>query len=63
MSGRHQPENGADSPQPDLAQAIAEYLVSSAYLDALKCVLCHGAGELMGGDDYQTCPKCGGSGS
>ena len=38
MSGRHQPEHGADS----------------------ACPICQGSGVRMGGDEYQTCPKCRG---
>ena len=65
MSGRHQPEHGADSAEGlrDIFDEVSTFLVADAFLEALKddCPLCHGAGEMMGGDEYQPCPKCKGA--
>jgi len=57
----HRPEAGADS--ADIFDDVATFLVADAFLEALKddCPLCHGAGEMMGGDEYQPCPKCKGA--
>lgn len=66
MSGRHQPEHGADSAEGlrDIFDDVATFLVADAFLEALKddvCPLCHGSGEMMGGDEYQPCPTCKGA--
>jgi hypothetical protein len=61
MCSRHA-EPGAGA--PDIFDALADYLVADAFLEALKddaCPLCHGSGVMMGGDEYQPCPKCKGA--
>ena len=65
MCSSHRPEAGADSAEGlrDIFDDLATYLVADAFLEALKdeCPLCHGAGVMMGGDEYQPCPKCKGA--
>lgn len=42
VSGRHQPEHGADSAEGlgDLADQLATFLVASSFLEALTCGAC-----------------------